>query len=174
MLNGSPLLERAVSDRSQTHSAVPTASSPSKTNAARNMTGSSVSAASLSEELTKQKEWRNAIVFQEDGTVLASTFTPKNGEVAAWTKLFSKREDTIASGIILANEQYDVHRYHPPLIYGRRGDALLQQTEGIAICKVERPFSQSIFCLITYSHPTLSARAVPQLREFCQTLTNLS
>lgn len=25
-------------------------------------------------------------------------------------KLFDKREDTIASGIILLNEQYDVHR----------------------------------------------------------------
>ncbi|CCI47385.1 unnamed protein product [Albugo candida] len=174
MLNGSPLLERAVSDRFQAHPVATAGSSPSRTNSSRNVTGSSVSAVTLSEELKQQKEWKNAIVFLEDGTVLASTFTPRKEEITAWTKLFLRREDTIASGIILSNEQYDVHRYHPPLIYGRRGDALNEQTEGIAICKLERPTKQPIYCLITYSHPTLSARAVPQLRDFCQTCTKFN
>lgn len=51
-------------------------------------------------------------------------------------KLFDDREKTIANGIILFNEQYDVHRFHPPLIYGRKGDSAKGQGEGIAICKV--------------------------------------
>lgn len=81
MLNGSPLLERAVSDRFQAHPAATAESSPSRTNSSRNVTGSSVSAVTLSEELKQQKEWKNAIVFLEDGTVLASTFTPRKEEI---------------------------------------------------------------------------------------------
>ena len=56
--------------------------------------------------------------------------------VRALLTLFDNRETTIASGIVLMNEQYDVHRFHPPLIYGRRGDAAKGEGEGIAACKV--------------------------------------
>jgi len=34
----------------------------------------------------------------------------------------------------LLNEHYDVHRWHPPLIYGRRGDA--DVGEGISLARV--------------------------------------
>ncbi|OWY90765.1 hypothetical protein PHMEG_00040957, partial [Phytophthora megakarya] len=68
----------------------------------------------------------------------------------------------------LLNEQYDVHRFHPPLVYGRRGDPSQEEGEGIAVCKVTQG-SRTLCCLITYVYPTLSARAVPQLKEFCET-----
>jgi len=84
-------------------------------------------------------------------------------------KLYENRDDTIGSGIVLLSEQYDIHRFHPPLIYGRKGDPAKGEGEGIAICRVEKKSNskQYLYCLITYTFPTLSARAVPQLQEFC-------
>ncbi|ETL85654.1 hypothetical protein L917_14838 [Phytophthora nicotianae] len=162
-----------------------------------------VSLASLQEAARAQKEWAKYVAFDEDGRVLFSNVKPLDGEVAGFLKLFNKREDTMASGIVLLGEQYDVHRcdcesfffyqfttklkltkqllhfrftacfsccrFHPPLVYGRRGDPSLEEGEGIAVCKVQQG-SRSLYCLITYVYPTLSARAVPQLKEFCETL----
>lgn len=64
-------------------------------------------------------------------------------------------------------------RFHPPLVYGRRGDPSQEEGEGIAVCKVAQG-SRTLFCLITYVYPTLSARAVPQLKEFCETKCELA
>ncbi|ETN19241.1 hypothetical protein PPTG_04609 [Phytophthora nicotianae INRA-310] len=128
-----------------------------------------VSLATLQEAARAQKEWAKYVAFDEDGRVLFSNVKPLDGEVAGFLKLFNKREDTMASGIVLLGEQYDVHRFHPPLVYGRRGDPSLEEGEGIAVCKVQQG-SRSLYCLITYVYPTLSARAVPQLKEFCETL----
>ena len=41
---------------------------------------------------------------------------------------------TIIKGFILLKEHYDVHRWHPPLVYGRRGDA--DVGEGISLARV--------------------------------------
>ena len=60
-------------------------------------------------------------------------FAPLSRE---FLKLFDDREATITKGIVFLNEQYDVHRFHPPLIYGRRGDSAKGEGEGIALCKV--------------------------------------
>ena len=40
---------------------------------------------------------------------------------------------TVGEGFAINAEHYDVHRFHPPLIYGRRGGA--DEGEGIAICR---------------------------------------
>ena len=40
---------------------------------------------------------------------------------------------TIGEGFFVNGEHYDVHRFHPPLIYGRRGTP--DDGEGIAICR---------------------------------------
>ncbi|KAG1687366.1 hypothetical protein DVH05_005238 [Phytophthora capsici] len=128
-----------------------------------------VTLASLQDAVKAQKEWAKHIVFDGEGKLLFSNVKPLDGEIAGFLKLFNKREDTMASGIVLLGEQYDVHRFHPPLVYGRRGDPSLEEGEGIAVCKVAQG-SRLLFCLITYVYPTLSARAVPQLKEFCETL----
>ncbi|RLN98718.1 hypothetical protein BBJ28_00026010 [Nothophytophthora sp. Chile5] len=170
-------------------SAVPTASNgetESVTAAA-----APVTPASLLEGIKAQKEWAKTIVFDGDGNLVVSTVKPLDGEMecvallvhggnsmecVGLLKLFNKREDTMASGILLLNEQYDVHRFHPPLIYGRRGDPSLEEGEGIAVCKVAQSSNpkRALFCLITYVYPTLSARAVPQLKEFCETQRELT
>ncbi|KAI9910466.1 hypothetical protein PsorP6_010654 [Peronosclerospora sorghi] len=127
-----------------------------------------VTLARLQELIEAHKEWLKYIVFDGDGNVLLSNVKPLDGEVSGFLKLFNKREDTMASGIVLLNEQYDVHRFHPPLVYGRRGDPSIEEGEGIAVCRVAQG-SRTLFCLITYVYPTLSARAVPQLKDFCET-----
>ena len=65
-------------------------------------------------------------------------------------KAYESRDNTIGAGFTLLGEHYDVHRlglcyslfnfffflsrFHPPLIYGRRGDA--DVGEGISLCSV--------------------------------------
>ncbi len=77
---------------------------------------------------------------------------------------------TVGEGFFINDEHFDVHRYHPPLIYGRRGGP--DDGEGIALCKV-KPRQQigdekNWFLLITYLLPILSAKAVPQMLKFSE------
>ena len=66
---------------------------------------------------------------------------------------------------------YDVHRFHTPLIYGRRGGA--DEGEGIALCRFKPKTAHAgetyQFLFITYLLPILSAKAVPQMRQFVET-----
>jgi len=49
-------------------------------------------------------------------------------------------------GFELLGEHYDVHRFHTPLIYGRRGDA--DVGEGISLARVK--YNLLIFVLHSY------------------------
>jgi len=62
-----------------------------------------------------------------------------------------------------------VHRFHPPLVYGRRGGP--DEGEGIALCRALKDGSP-IYGLITYLLPILSARAVPQLIDYMRRFGN--
>jgi len=46
---------------------------------------------------------------------------------------YEDRDVTVGEGFTVNNEHYDVHRFHPPLIYGRRGTP--DEGEGIALCR---------------------------------------
>jgi hypothetical protein len=65
---------------------------------------------------------------------------------------------------MLLNEHYDVHRYHPPLVYGRRGNA--ETGEGISLAVGRARGGEKAYLLITYVLPIISARAVPQQINF--------
>ena len=67
-------------------------------------------------------------------------------------------------GFVLLNEHYDVHRYHPPLVYGRRGNA--ETGEGISLAVGKSRKGEKVYILITYILPIISARAVPQQINF--------
>lgn len=67
-------------------------------------------------------------------------------------------------GFILLGEHYDVHRYHPPLVYGRRGNA--ETGEGISLAVGKSKKGEKTYLLITYVLPIISARAVPQQINF--------
>ena len=78
---------------------------------------------------------------------------------------YNDRDTTVGEGFFINNEHFDVHRFHPPLVYGRRGGP--DDGEGIALCRI-RPKNpkgeeQYWFLLITYLLPILSAKAVPQM-----------
>lgn len=64
---------------------------------------------------------------------------------------------------MLGGDHFDVHRFHPPLVYGRRGGP--DEGEGIALCRAIKD-GAPIYGLITYKLPILSARAVPQLIDY--------
>ena len=78
---------------------------------------------------------------------------------------YADRDVTIGEGFFINNEHFDVHRFHPPLIYGRRGTP--EDSEGIALCRFKPKNAvegeEFQFLLITYKLPILSAKAVPQM-----------
>ena len=78
---------------------------------------------------------------------------------------------TVGEGFFINGVHFAVHRFHPPLIYGRRGTA--DDGEGIALCrfKPNAPVEGETYqyLLITYVLPILSAKAVPQMVKFCET-----
>lgn len=65
--------------------------------------------------------------------------------------------------------RYEVHRHHPPLVYGRTTSADPDASEGAAICAVPQGLGgKACYGVITYRMPQLSARMVPILQAFCQ------
>ena len=50
-----------------------------------------------------------------------------------YVNAYADRDCTVGEGFFINNEHYDVHRFHPPLVYGRRGGP--DEGEGIALCK---------------------------------------
>ena len=84
---------------------------------------------------------------------------------------YADRDCTVGEGFFINNEHFDVHRFHPPLIYGRRGGP--DEGEGIALYKFKprAPVDNEgySFLLITYLLPILSAKAVPQMVKFVET-----
>ena len=46
---------------------------------------------------------------------------------------YADRDATVAEGITVNGDHFDAHRFHPPLIYGRRGTP--ENGEGVALCR---------------------------------------
>jgi len=125
--------------------------------------------AAVVEKLKAMKEWSRAVVFNEEGHVLGSTFAANEPELKLLLSAFKDYDTTVGGGLTIDGQNYDVHRYYDNqgLIYGRRGEA--ENGEGIALCKVTGAKSKkAVFGLITFGFPILTARAVPQLRDFMQ------
>ena len=50
-----------------------------------------------------------------------------------YVQAYEDRDTTVGEGFFINNVHFDVHRFHPPLIYGRRGGP--DDGEGIAFCR---------------------------------------
>lgn len=81
------------------------------------------------------------------------------------------RDKAIGPGFNLCGDHFDVLRFHPPLVYGRRGAANEGEGEGIAYCRVKsNATNEYVHLIITYILPIISARAIPQMTEFAVNL----
>ena len=81
-----------------------------------------------------------------------------------YVSAFEDRDTTVGEGFFVNDVHFDVHRFHPPLIYGRRGGP--DDGEGIALCRYKPSAmvdatNEFNYLLITYKLPILSAKAVP-------------
>jgi len=120
---------------------------------------------SLADELKKYKEWASATVFDDTGKVLASTWNHYDDEIKALIPLYDNRDLTIGQGLVLGRKHFEVQRFHDNLIYGRLSSA--REKEGVCLMKViNKKTQRPIYTVISYVAPTLSSRAIPQLREF--------
>ena len=73
---------------------------------------------------------------------------------------YNGRDETITKGLTIDKVHFDVHRFHPPLIYGRISNEELN--EGISLAKGKTNDDKICYILITYLLPIVSARAIPQ------------
>ena len=132
---------------------------------------SATSIADLLQRLQTEKDWHKSAIFTDRGQVIATnkaTLLPD--EIKFYIQAYEDRDTTVGEGFFINNEHFDVHRFHPPLIYGRRGGP--DDGEGIALCRVKPRTSTADekywFLLITYLLPILSAKAVPQMVKFAE------
>ncbi|KAK9815504.1 hypothetical protein WJX72_004767 [[Myrmecia] bisecta] len=118
---------------------------------------------------TKLQDASRVLVFEEPGRVLYSTFEPSSSELQPIAALTDDREAAIRSGITVAGKHYEVHRHHPPLVYGRSAVPEPETSEGVAVCKTEQSVTGiPMHSVITYEMPNISARMVPLLVEFAK------
>lgn len=76
------------------------------------------------------------------------------------------RDITIGKGFIFNGKHFDVHRFHVPLVYGRRGgpEGGPDDCEGICLARLKK--NDTIYYLIiTYVFPIVSARAISIIPE---------
>ena len=125
----------------------------------------------LKQQITAEKDWHRCAVFTHKGKVItASKCQLQPDEIKFYTLAFEDRDTTVGEGFFVDGDHFDVHRFHPPLVYGRRGGP--DDGEGIALCRVKpkKPIADEPYwyLLITYLLPILSAKAVPQMVKFSE------
>eukprot|EP01025_Chloroclados_australasicus_P021224 TRINITY_DN2225_c2_g2_i3.p1 TRINITY_DN2225_c2_g2~~TRINITY_DN2225_c2_g2_i3.p1 ORF type:complete len:191 (+),score=19.10 TRINITY_DN2225_c2_g2_i3:99-671(+) len=115
------------------------------------------------------KDSVNVVVFAEDNTILAGNYTPKANELSALKQSFQDRMTSIRNGLSIDGARYEVHRWHPPLVYGRSMQGSPTTSRGAALMKIENGFNDQIcYTAITYDLPNVSARMVPLLQQYAQ------
>mmetsp|Transcript_7061 Transcript_7061/g.7928 ORF Transcript_7061/g.7928 Transcript_7061/m.7928 type:complete len:140 (+) Transcript_7061:32-451(+) len=123
----------------------------------------------LLEKLKDEKDWNNSVIFTSSGEIIADNGASlQEDEINFYIKSFDDRDTTVGNGFFVNDVHFDVHRFHPPLIYGRRGGP--EDGEGIALARVvpstPKDSEEYWYILITYLLPILSAKAVPQMVDF--------
>ncbi|KAG1655782.1 hypothetical protein FOA52_013083 [Chlamydomonas sp. UWO 241] len=114
------------------------------------------------------KDASRVVVFSEDGTVLYSDFQADPSELKTLAVVFVERDAAIRTGMMVGGTRYEVHRFHPPAVYGRTMGGTPETSEGAAVYKVDVGTSGGpAYCFITYQMPNISARMVPLLTTFC-------
>ena len=93
-------------------------------------------ASELQAKLQGEKDWHRSAIFTSTGEIITTNkCTLKPEEVKFYTVAYDDRDTTVGEGFFVDGDHFDVHRFHPPLIYGRRGGP--DDGEGVALCRVE-------------------------------------
>jgi hypothetical protein len=123
-------------------------------------------------------DFSRVVVFNGAAQPLYTSCKVLPTELEQLAAAFNDRDAAIQGGLYLEGRRYEVHRHHPPLIYGRSmADCEPEVSTGIAIVKVERSTissdgssgcSGAAYIAATYEQPHTSAQAIPRLQEFAQ------
>ncbi|KAI7845528.1 hypothetical protein COHA_000951 [Chlorella ohadii] len=122
-------------------------------------------------------DFSRVVVFGGAGQQLYASCKVLPGELEQLAAAFGDRDAAIQRGLHLEGRRYEVHRHHPPLVYGRSvTDCEPELSTGIAVVKVERGSSgsgsngggESVYIAATYEQPHTSAQALPRLQDFAQ------
>ncbi|GBF99756.1 hypothetical protein Rsub_12531 [Raphidocelis subcapitata] len=111
------------------------------------------------------------LFFDGSCKVLASSFKANPAELKPLVAVLGDRAAAVRSGMVVDGHRYEVHRHHPPLVYGRTmGAHDPEDSVGAALCAVADATAtgQPCYGFITYRMPNLSARMVPLLEAFCE------
>eukprot|EP00826_Nyctotherus_ovalis_P033042 TRINITY_DN2664_c0_g1_i16.p1 TRINITY_DN2664_c0_g1~~TRINITY_DN2664_c0_g1_i16.p1 ORF type:complete len:147 (-),score=19.52 TRINITY_DN2664_c0_g1_i16:127-567(-) len=126
----------------------------------------------LDEELAKQTEWHRVLLLNHEGKPITSrnlASEPSSEEIALFLHCLEDRDKAVGPGFNLCGDHFDVLRFHPPLVYGRRGPPNEGEGEGIAYCRVKSQVNNKhLHLVVTYILPIISARVVPQMLEFAK------
>lgn len=98
------------------------------------MVEASSSSSELLTKLKSEPDWNMSVVFTDKQQIIASNKAElQPDEVEFYVNAYADRDTTVGEGFFINNVHFDVHRYHEPLIYGRRGGP--DEGEGIALCR---------------------------------------
>eukprot|EP00826_Nyctotherus_ovalis_P049049 TRINITY_DN585_c0_g5_i1.p1 TRINITY_DN585_c0_g5~~TRINITY_DN585_c0_g5_i1.p1 ORF type:complete len:162 (+),score=14.66 TRINITY_DN585_c0_g5_i1:73-558(+) len=131
----------------------------------------------LDEELDKQKEWHRVIIIDHEGNVVTSrklTGALSAEEMKLIMESAEDRDRIVGPGYSICGDHFDVLRFHPPLVFGRRGGSNEGEGEGITYCRIKSKVDgKYIHFVITYILPMISARVVPQMLDFAKKFRTL-
>lgn len=110
-------------------------------------------------------DWKDCLIFTEDGSILLSTTEVSPEEVQGYLALFNDYDETIKLGLTYNNIHFHVHRFYEGLIYGR-ADPGTKKTDGFCLLKSLRQGKKPIVLLFTYDLPAVSARLIPAANKY--------
>ena len=123
----------------------------------------------LSKYLEEMEDWYRAVIFDSDGTEIAKKNVDKvdSKELKDFLTAMDDRDTTIGKGFVFNTKHFDVHRFHVPLVYGRRGgpEGGPEDCEGICLARIKSN-DKKFYLLITYVYPIVSARAISIIPDF--------
>lgn len=90
-------------------------------------------------KLAEMEDWYRAVIFDTNcKTVGVKNCKVDEKELSEFLTAMRDRDTTIGKGFRFLGNHFDVHRYHPPLVYGRRGgpEGGPDEAEGICLARV--------------------------------------
>ena len=117
-------------------------------------------------------DWKDCLIFADDGTVLLSTTEVTPEQIQEYLNLFNDYDETIKVGLTYNGLHFHVHRFYEGLIYGR-ADPGTKRTDGFCLLKSPRDEGKKpIVLLFTYDLPAVSARLIPAANKYLDSIKN--